>query len=131
MYCLCKCNWPILFQIFSHVYILQMLQKFHIFLAHLPGHGFSAHYLMQMLWLFSGRLPRHQDCLFQVFVQPADALEILHFPGTFLGLSEHYIMQMLQFFLGHLPGHQHCFILGFPHSPRTCASFLHVCNIFI
>ena len=38
MYCLCTCDWPILFQIFSHVYILQMLWKLHIFLGHLPGH---------------------------------------------------------------------------------------------
>ena len=71
-------------------------------------------YSLQMLWkfrIFLGHLPGHGGC--------------------FLGLSEHYIMQMLQFFLGHLPGHQRCFLSGFPHSPGTCDSFLHVCNIFI
>ena len=51
--------------------------------------------------------------------------------GCFLGLSKHYIMQMIRFFWGHWPGHQCCFLSGFPHSPGTCASFLHVCNIFI
>ena len=75
---------------------------------------FRFSYSLQMLWkfrIFLGHLPGHGGC--------------------FLGLSEHYIMQMLQFFLGHLPGHQRCFLSGFPHSPGTCASFLHVCNIFI
>ena len=38
---------------------------------------------MQMLWDFSGHLPRHWGCFIWVLVHPADALEIPHSPGTF------------------------------------------------
>ena len=76
---------------------------------------FSGHYIMQMLRVFLGHLPRHCGLFFLGFVHPADALESLHFCGPFtqtevviFGLSTHYIMQMLRTFLGHLPGHQGC-----------------------
>ena len=59
--------------IFGFLYILQMLQKFCIFLGHIPGQGgcfifgFSAHYIMQMLRFCSGNLSRHRGCFFRVF----------------------------------------------------------------
>ena len=115
---------------------------------------FSGHYIMWMLRIFLGHLTGHRGCsfpvfmtlhhayppgflrtftrtlwvfFFWVFVHPADALEIPHFPGPFtqtgvviFGISTHYIMQMLRTFLGHC----------FPHSTETCTSFLPVWGFF-
>ena len=115
-----------------------MLHEFCIFLGHFPGHPgcffeFSTH-----PWDMYCILTCGWPMLFQIFihqimcVQPADALKILHFPGTFTwtwGLCSFgfwYILKMLQkfrIFPGHLPRHR-VFFLGFLDTTSwRCSSF--------
>ena len=85
--------------------------------------GFSTHYIMQVLRIFLGHLPRHRACSFQVFwtLNHADAPGFLRtFTWTlwvvFFGFL--YILQMLwkiRIFLGHLY-RQGLLFLGFPHT---------------
>ena len=116
------------------VYILQMFQKFCIFLGHLPAHHgcFS-----QVFCIFS------QDNYLDTRVVFLSGFP--HIPGTFTCVyhiySRHlptklfvHIFPMLWTFclfprtITQTPG---LFFLGVPHIPGTCNVFLHVCDIFI
>ena len=87
-----------------------MLQKFHIFLGHLPGQGgcfifgFSPHYITQMLQLFSGHLHVHGAYFVWVF-------RTLHHPDA-------------PAFLGTFTRTWGLFFSGFPHTTSSsCSSF--------
>ena len=115
------------------VYILQMFQKFRIFLGHLPAHHgcFS-----RVFCIFS-----QDNCLDTRVVFFSG---FPHIPGTFTCVyhiySRHlptklfvHIFPMLWTFclfprtITQTPG----LFFGVPHMPGTCNVFLHVCDIFI
>ena len=98
--------------------------------------GLSAHYTMQMLWIFFGHLPGHQGCFLGVF--RTVLRHVLHFylcvTHLFMTLThENYLSTSCRcswFSQDIYLDTRVVFFSGFSHISGTCTASLHIVSLF-